>query len=97
MTAALDELALGELARTLPCWTHDMERSALHRRLKFSSFSAAFGAMTQIAIEAEKADHHPEWFNVYDRLDVWLTTHDVGGVSERDVNLARIIDRIVGS
>lgn len=80
-----------ELAR-LSGWSYDSERRALYRRVVLSDFAAAFGLMARIAIVAEKADHHPEWANVYNRLDIWLTTHDVDGVSARDVALAEIID-----
>ncbi|MET0239241.1 MAG: 4a-hydroxytetrahydrobiopterin dehydratase [Sphingobium sp.] len=81
---------------TLPEWTYDADRDALYRQFKLKDFSAAFGLMTRIALEAEKADHHPEWSNVYNRLQIWLTTHDAGGVSKRDVALAEKIDALVG-
>jgi 4a-hydroxytetrahydrobiopterin dehydratase len=81
--------------RGLPSWRYDEKRLALHREVRFETFVQAFAAMTQIALLAEKADHHPEWSNVYNRLDVWLTTHDADGVSERDIALASAIDRIV--
>ncbi|MBW8296068.1 4a-hydroxytetrahydrobiopterin dehydratase [Sphingopyxis sp.] len=80
-----------ELAR-LPRWSYDSGRRALHRRVELADFAAVFGLMARIAIAAEKIDHHPEWANVYNRLDIWLTTHDVDGVSPRDVALARRID-----
>jgi 4a-hydroxytetrahydrobiopterin dehydratase len=78
----------------LPEWTYIEDRDALHRKLVLEDFSAALGLMVRIGLEAEKADHHPEWFNVYNRLDIWLTTHDAGGVSERDVALAKVIDSL---
>jgi len=62
--------------------------------VRFGDFAEAFGFMTRVAILAEKADHHPEWFNVYNRVDILLTTHDAGGLSQRDVNLATAIDAI---
>ena len=77
-------------------WRHDPERDAISRSFKFSDFTEAFAFMTRIALHAEKADHHPEWFNVYNRVDITLTTHDAGengGLSERDVDLAKIIER----
>jgi len=80
--------------RTLSGWSYDPPRRAFYRRFSFADFGAAFSAMTRIAIHAEKVDHHPEWTNVYDRLEIWLTTHDAGGVTRRDVDLARLIDRI---
>lgn len=81
--------------RALPAWTYDIARKAFFREVVLDDFVAAFGLMTRIALEAEKADHHPEWANVYNRLSIWLTTHDAGDVSERDVRLATIIDRFV--
>lgn len=76
-------------------WAHDPKRDALTRTFKFSDFVEAFGFMTRVAILAEKADHHPEWHNVYNRVEVLLTTHDAKGLSQRDVDLARRIDATV--
>lgn len=73
-------------------WSHDTKRDALTRTFKFSDFVEAFGFMTRVAILAEKAEHHPEWHNVYNRVEVLLTTHDAKGLSQRDVDLARRID-----
>jgi len=81
----------------LPGWTLRDDALAIQRSLRFADFNAAFGFMTRVAIEAEKADHHPEWFNVYNRVDITLTTHDAGGLSARDVALARFIDRLAAS
>lgn len=78
-------------------WVYDPARRALHRRLIFADFAEALAMMVRIGMAAEKADHHPEWTNVYNRLDIWLTTHDTGDVSERDHALARVIDGIVGA
>lgn len=80
-----------ELA-TLPGWRHDPERRALFRQVELRDFAEAFGVMAQIAVTAERYDHHPEWTNVYNRIDIWLTTHDAGGVSSRDVDFARTIE-----
>ncbi len=77
---------------TLPGWKHDPERRSLFRRFDFCDFAQAFGFMTRVAIVAERDNHHPEWSNVYDRVDVWLTTHDVGGLSPRDLDLALIMN-----
>jgi 4a-hydroxytetrahydrobiopterin dehydratase len=80
--------ALAELSG----WTAVEGRDAIQKTFKFKDFNAAFGFMTRVALAAEKADHHPEWFNVYNRVEVLLATHDVDGVSERDVALAKIMD-----
>lgn len=81
--------------KDLPRWTYDEGRKALHRQILCADFSAAFGIMTRVALAAETQDHHPEWSNVYNRIDIWLTTHDANGVSSRDVRLARTIDAII--
>jgi 4a-hydroxytetrahydrobiopterin dehydratase len=80
---------------TLPLWSavEDDARPAIRRRLKFADFNAAFGFMTRVALMADRMDHHPEWSNVYDRVEVLLTTHDAGGLTEKDLTLARFIDR----
>ena len=72
--------------------TWQMKDCKLHKSFKFKNFVAAFGFMSQVAILAEKADHHPEWFNVYNRVDIDLTTHEVGGISQRDFDLAQQIE-----
>jgi 4a-hydroxytetrahydrobiopterin dehydratase len=78
----------------LPGWTFDEARNGIAKRFKFADFGAAFAFMTRIALEAEKADHHPEWSNVWNRVDILLTTHDAGGVTARDVALARAAEAI---
>ena len=79
---------------TLPHW-HEVEgRDAIARSFRFKDFSAAFGFMARAALEAEKADHHPEWFNVYNRVDVTLATHDAGGLTAKDIALAHAMDEI---
>ena len=78
-------------------WTAADGKDAIEKTYKFADFNAAFGFMTRVAIEADKRDHHPEWFNVYNRVEVTLTTHDCDGVSERDVQLARVMDGIAVS
>ncbi len=76
------------------CWT--IQNSKLHREYLFNDFIQAFGFMTEVAVVAERTDHHPEWFNVYKKVVVDLTTHEVGGISSRDFKLARSMDEIAG-
>lgn len=77
----------------LPLWrAHEGDRPAITRSFRFPDFNAAFGFMARVALMADKLDHHPEWSNVYDRVEVLLTTHDAGGVTELDVKLASFID-----
>ena len=77
---------------TLAGWQDASNRDAITKTFVFADFSAAFGFMARVALAAEKMDHHPEWFNVYNRVDITLSTHDAGGLSERDIALARFID-----
>lgn len=79
----------------LPHWREEEGRDAIRRDLRFADFSEAWGFMARVALLAEAADHHPEWFNVYDRVEITLTTHDCHGVSGRDLALARAIDALV--
>ena len=76
----------------LPEWRLRADGLAIERALKFADFNEAFGFMTRVALLADKVDHHPEWFNVYNRVEVVLTTHDAGGVTRRDLDMARFID-----
>jgi 4a-hydroxytetrahydrobiopterin dehydratase len=78
--------------KRLPGWKAAEGRDAITRTFQFKDFNAAFGFMTRAALAAEKLDHHPEWFNVYNRVEVLLATHDADGVTELDVTLARIMD-----
>jgi 4a-hydroxytetrahydrobiopterin dehydratase len=73
-------------------WTEIEGRDAIYKEFVFKNFNQAFGVMTRVALLAEKMDHHPEWFNVYNKLQVTLSTHDVGGVSENDIKMAKFID-----
>jgi 4a-hydroxytetrahydrobiopterin dehydratase len=75
-------------------WSEVQGRDAITRTFTFKDFNEAFGFMTRAALVAEKLDHHPEWFNVYDRVEVTLATHDAGGVTERDVALAEAMNRL---
>jgi 4a-hydroxytetrahydrobiopterin dehydratase len=78
----------------LPGWSAvDGGRDAIRRTYRFADFNAAFGFMSRVALMAEKLDHHPEWFNVYNRVEVTLATHDAGGVTELDVRLASFMDQ----
>ncbi|QBK06286.1 4a-hydroxytetrahydrobiopterin dehydratase [Hylemonella gracilis] len=90
----LDEAPLRAELATLPEWTHRAERGGLiAREFRFADFTQAFGFMAQVALVAEKHNHHPEWFNVYNRVSVVMTTHDVQGLSMKDIEMARYMDR----
>ncbi|NGM52279.1 4a-hydroxytetrahydrobiopterin dehydratase [Caulobacter sp. 602-2] len=95
MTAPAKIGAAAALAQ-LTGWTPAEGKDAIEKTFRFADFNAAFGFMTRVAIEADKRDHHPEWFNVYNRVEVTLTTHDCDGVSDRDVQLAKFMDGIAG-
>jgi len=82
------------LPSVLPHWRATDGRDALTRDFKFTGFSAAWGFMARVALLAEQQDHHPEWSNAFDRVSITLTTHDAGGLSRRDVELAQAIDAI---
>jgi 4a-hydroxytetrahydrobiopterin dehydratase len=73
-------------------WGQVEDRDAIEKSFKFKSFSEAWGFMSRVALAAEKLNHHPEWFNVYNRVDILLSTHDCGGLSELDIKLAKRID-----
>ena len=83
-----------EVMSQLSGWSIVQGRSAIMKSFKFKGFGQAFGFMTEVALIAEKMDHHPEWFNVYARVDVTLTTHSAGGITELDVKLAAAMDLI---
>ena len=78
----------------LPGWSEVAGRDAITKKFVFKDFNAAFGFMTRAALVAEKMDHHPEWFNVYKNVEVTLSTHDAGGVTELDIKLAEAMERI---
>jgi 4a-hydroxytetrahydrobiopterin dehydratase len=79
----------------LPGWQDVAGREAIQKTFEFKSFNAAFGFMARTALMAEKMDHHPEWFNVYNKVDVTLTTHSEGGVTELDIKLAKFMNGVV--
>ena len=83
------------LLAALPAWRLEPGRDAIVREIKFDSFSAAWGCMSRIALVAERMDHHPEWSNTYNRLRIVLTSHDAGGLSSRDAEMARAIEGIL--
>ncbi|SFS01760.1 4a-hydroxytetrahydrobiopterin dehydratase [Sphingomonas jatrophae] len=95
MIEPLSEAERADALDALADWDHDDGRDAITRSFKFVDFSEAFAFMTRVALLAEKADHHPEWSNVWNRVDILLTTHDAGGLSTRDVALAQAIDALV--
>ncbi len=91
---ALSEKEITEKLKEFEGW--DFEMDALHTVFEFEDFKEAFSAMTRIAFEAEKLNHHPEWTNVYNTLEIFLSTHDADGVTEKDFDLAKIIDDLIG-
>ena len=95
MVAKLDEAARARLAEALPGWALVEGRDAIRRGFRFRDFNEAWGFMARVALLAEAQDHHPEWSNAYNRVEVVLTTHDAGGLSERDLRLARAIDGVL--
>jgi 4a-hydroxytetrahydrobiopterin dehydratase len=92
MIRKLDPAEVRERLMALPHWSFDEKRGAIRREFVFADFAMAFAFMTRIALAAEKADHHPEWCNIYNRVDMTLTTHDCQGLSQRDIDLARVAD-----
>lgn len=94
MVQKLNDTARAALAQTLPAWSLVPGRDAIARRLKFADFSTAWAFMSRVALLAEKQDHHPEWSNTYNTVEITLSTHDAGGLSDRDVTLAQAIDKL---
>jgi 4a-hydroxytetrahydrobiopterin dehydratase len=92
MAGKLSAEQRSKLPSLLPEWRVVETRDALFREFRFKDFSEAFGFMARVALAADRMDHHPEWFNVYNRVDITLTSHDVDGLSDRDLQLAQIID-----
>lgn len=79
----------------LPDWREERGGDALAKDFKFTDFSEAFAFMTRVALLAEQMDHHPEWFNVYNKVEVTLTTHDAGGITMRDIKMAQFMESLV--
>jgi 4a-hydroxytetrahydrobiopterin dehydratase len=96
MIEQLNETERAEALDGLPDWDYDEARDAIARTITFADFSEAFAFMTRVALAAEKADHHPEWSNVWNRVEILLTTHDAGGLSHRDIAMAEAIDAMLG-
>ena len=95
--ARLDASEREEALADLPGWTWEGERDAIRRSFRFRDFGEAFAFMTRVALAAEQADHHPEWSNVWNRVDILLTTHDAKGLTQKDVALAKRIDGFAAS
>ena len=96
MVEKLNEAARNKALSDLPLWSIMTDRDAMQRTFKFKNFSEAWGFMTRVALLAETQDHHPEWFNVWNRVEIALTTHDAGGLSACDVKMAKSIDALLG-
>ena len=94
MAELLTEAEIGEMMATVPAWSRD--GGAIRREYRFKGFGAAFGFMARAAIAAERMNHHPEWSNTYNRVEVRLTTHDKGGLTTLDFDLARRMDAAAG-
>ncbi len=97
MVERLTEEERAAALKALPGWVLVDGRDAITRTFTFGDFNAAFGFMSRVAMVAEKMDHHPEWFNVYNRVEVTLSTHDADGLTERDLRLAKAMDGFAGA
>ena len=96
MAEKLDPERLAAAAAELSGWRHEVAAGALVRSFTFKDFSEAFGFMARVALAAQAADHHPDWSNSYNKVEIRLSTHSAGGVTDNDVQLAQAIDRIAG-
>ena len=92
----LDPAARAAALKALPKWREVQGRDAIARQFQFRDFNEAFGFMSRVALLAEKLDHHPEWFNVYNKIDVTLSTHDAGGITSFDIEMAKAMDEFAG-
>ena len=97
MAQKLDNEARKSALAKLNGWSDVSGRDAITKKFVFKNFNEAFGFMSRVALVAEKMDHHPEWSNVYKTVDVTLSTHDAGGLTELDIKLAEAMDKIAGS
>ena len=96
MTDKLDDTKREDALRSLAGWTYDAADAAIVRDFKFKDFSEAFAFMSRVAMAAEKAGHHPDWSNSYNSVSIRLSTHDAGGLSDKDIALAKAIDKLLG-
>ena len=94
MTVKLAGKARTQALSSIKSWKKVRGRDAIQKSFRFADFNEAWGFMTRVAMAAEKADHHPEWYNVYNKVEIVLSTHDAGGLSDKDVALAKVIDSI---
>ena len=94
MVQKLNAAARAAALKKLSDWREVSDRDAIQRTFKFANFNEAFGFMSRCALMAEQMNHHPEWFNVYNRVEVTLATHDCDGLSERDIKLAEFMDKV---
>ena len=97
MAQKLDETARATIESRLPGWQMAQGRDAIRKTFTFKDFNAAFGFMARVALVAEQMNHHPEWTNVWNRIEVTLSTHDAGGLTERDLKLAEAMNQIAGA
>lgn len=93
----LARIGADRAVRELSGWSVAADRDAIAKTFVFADFNAAFGFMARVGLMAEKMDHHPEWLNIYNRVEVTLSTHDAGGVTSLDVQMARFMDLVVGA
>lgn len=96
MTVVLSDAERDAALTALPGWAYDAERNGIAKRFAFADFGEAFAFMTRVAFEAEKADHHPDWSNAWNRVDILLSTHSADGVTAKDFALARKIEQMLG-
>lgn len=94
MLKALENGAQEQALKEISQWSKVAGREAISRSFLFENFNEAFGFMSRVALKCEQMDHHPEWFNVYNKVDVILTSHDAGGITQRDITLAKFMDRL---